>query len=181
MIEDDALTYAVELSTRYILNKHLPDKAIDLIDEAAARKSTLIEKLHNNNEYLSLEKKLDNLHKKIEQAIQVQDYFAAAELKEKEETIKDSMRNIKDHTKLPKHLRPRVHKDDIARVLADKLGIPETQVSASEKTKLKNLNDILSSSIYGQQEAVSHIVNAIKRNKLSVIKRNKPIASFLFL
>jgi len=95
------------------LNKHLPDKAIDLIDEACARKSTLSEKLKNNDDYKKLEKQLEEIQKSMEKAIQEQDYFIAAELKEKEDEIKQNLKTLRAKNNLPKHLRPDVLSDDI--------------------------------------------------------------------
>lgn len=91
-ISDEAIEKAVTFSVRYMMNKYLPDKAIDLIDEACARLSTLQAKLEHNDEYATAEKKLKELQKSIEKAIEKQDYFKAAELKEQEETLKKKVK-----------------------------------------------------------------------------------------
>ncbi len=90
-ISDEAIRKAVAYSIRYMMNKYLPDKAIDIIDEACARLSTLQAKLQANDSYMQLEKKIQNQQQKIEKAIELQDYFKAAELKEEEETMKKSL------------------------------------------------------------------------------------------
>lgn len=180
-ISDDAIKFAIEYSTRYILNKHLPDKAIDLIDEAAARKSTLAEKLQNNDEYVEVEHQVKVIQSKIEKAIENQDYFAAAELKEKEEEYKKKMLSLRSQNTLPKHLRPSIAKEDIWLVLSEKLWIPADNITSSEIHKLRTLDAILKWQILGQDEAVDAVVASLRRNRLSVIKRAKPIASFLFL
>lgn len=181
IIADEAIQQAVELSKRYILNKHLPDKAIDIIDEASARKSTMNEKLEKNNEYQKQEEKLIAVQEKIEKAIEKQDYFQAAELKEQEEKIKAHMKTLRMKNTLPEHLRPTVDLADIGRVLADKIGVPAHMVTETETDKLKRLEGALEGKIVGQKEAVDAVVKSIKRNRLSVVKKNKPIASFLFL
>jgi ATP-dependent Clp protease ATP-binding subunit ClpC len=111
----------VDLSVRYMMNKHLPDKAIDLLDEACARKSTTLEKLEANDEYKNLEKQLEDLEKEIEIAIKQQDYFRAANLKKEVELLKQKMKQVRQTVNLPYHLRPKVIAEDIGKVLADKL------------------------------------------------------------
>jgi ATP-dependent Clp protease ATP-binding subunit ClpC len=95
------------------MNKHLPDKAIDLLDEACARKSTLIQKLESSDEYKKYEKQIEELDAKIEEAINNQDYFTAAELKKKVDLLKQKIRKIRQEMVLPKHLRPTVTAEDI--------------------------------------------------------------------
>ena len=140
IINDDSIVSCIDLSNRYILNKQLPDKAIDLLDEACARISTLSEKLKNNDDFVKLEKDLESLQLKLEQAIASQDYFKAAEFKEKEDNIKQQMNLLRNQNNLPKHLRPIVDVNEITTVLADKLGIPSNQISKSEIDKLRNLD-----------------------------------------
>ncbi|MBS8121537.1 ATP-dependent Clp protease ATP-binding subunit [Candidatus Vampirococcus lugosii] len=180
-IADNAIHTSVELSSRYILNKQLPDKAIDLIDEACARQSTLGEKLEKNDEYKQVEKKLEILQKKIQASILNQDYFKAAELKEEEENLKQEMKNIRSQNSLPKHLRTNVDSINISEVLSMKTGIPKSKLNESELNKLKDLDTLIKKDLVGQDEAVQSLVNYIKRNRISVIDRQKPIASFLFL
>lgn len=180
-ISDEALEQAVNYSVRYIMNKQLPDKAIDLIDEACARMSTIHAKLEQNDEYASTEKKIKHMQKQIEKAIEKQDYFKAAELKEQEETLKTKIKTLRQRQALPKHLRKSIWSHEIGEVLADKLGIPLTQISESEIQKLAVLDTFLKSKILWQDEAVMQIVKAVRRNRLSAVQRNKPIWSFLFL
>ncbi len=180
-ITDEAISEAIKLSTRYILNKHLPDKAIDIIDEASARQSTKAGKLENDTEYKDNIKKLEKLEKKLEQVIQNQDYFAAAEIKKEQDTIKKELQHISTGKNLPMHMRPIVEKSDIGKVLSDKIGIPTDVVSESEVHKLTRLNSDLKEKIIGQDEAVEAVVKTLQRSRLSVIERKKPIASFLFL
>ncbi len=180
-IEQEAIEKAVDYSIRYQMNKHLPDKAIDLIDEACARVSTIAKKLEANVEYQQIEESIATTKKKIEQAIDKQDYFVAAELKEKEEELKKKLKSMRQSQALPKHLRPIVTLLDIGRVLADKMGIPLDKITDSEIKKLAAMDVHLKTFIHGQDEAVDAVVKAIRRNRISLVQRNKPIASFLFL
>ena len=180
-ITDAALEKAVSYSVRYMMNKQLPDKAIDLIDEACARLSTLQAKLESNTDYSDAEKKVKSLQKSIEKAIEKQDYFKAAELKDQEEKMRNKMKGLRQQSSLPKHLRRTVDIHEIGQVLADKLGMPLTQISTSEIQKLADLDKHLQTKILGQDEAVGQIVKAVRRNRLSAVQRNKPIGSFLFL
>jgi ATP-dependent Clp protease ATP-binding subunit ClpC len=181
IIDDASLSQAIVLSKRYILNKQLPDKAIDIIDEACARKSTMAEKMEMNDDYVQLENSLQSLAKKIEECIDKQDYFAAANFKQQEETIKAQMKTMRLKSTLPEHLRPTINVDDIGMVLAEKIGVPSEHVTASEVEKLRSLQAGLQGEIIGQDEAVTSVVKAMQRNRLSVIQKNKPIASFIFL
>lgn len=180
-ISPDAIEKAVEYSIRYMMNKYLPDKAIDLIDEACARISTVSEKLKVNDEYVGTEDKIKNVKKQIERAIEKQDYFKAAELKEKEEDLKKKLKSMRQQQTLPKDLRPTVEVADVGVVLADKMWIPVHQITESEIHKLANLDSHLKGLVRGQDEAVEKVVRAIRRNRLSLIQLTKPIASFLFM
>jgi len=180
-IEEDCFDYSINLSKRYILNKHLPDKALDLIDEACAKKSTMTGKLENDEEYKKQELDIQEIQKKIETAIEKQDYFGAASLKEQEENIKKNMLLMRNQKNIPTHLRPSIKKEDIWIVLAEKLGIPSNIVNESEIEKLKRLDVILKTHIIWQDEAVESIVKTLTRSRLSVVQKTKPMWSFLFL
>jgi ATP-dependent Clp protease ATP-binding subunit ClpC len=164
-----------------MLNKYLPDKALDLIDEACAKKSTMSEKLNNDEEYKKFELKINKIEKQIEEAIEKQDYFGAAELKEQEDKMKQEMLKIRSNKNIPTHLRLTISKEDIGNVLADKLGIPTNIVNESEIEKLNRLNADLKTKIIGQNEAVEAIVKTLTRSRISVMHKSKPIGSFLFL
>lgn len=179
--DEAAFDAAIKLSNRYILNKHLPDKAIDIIDEAGARQSTKAGKLDNDEEYQSQTKRLNAIEKELESVIVNQDYFAAAELKKEQDTIKKAMQNISRGKNLPVHMRPIVTAQHIWQVLADKTGLPLDIVSESEIHKLTRLKEDLEKKIIWQGEAVDAIVRTMQRSRLSVIEHKKPIASFLFL
>lgn len=180
-LTDEALESSISLSRRYMMNKFLPDKALDLIDEACARESTMTQKLDNDDEYKTYEETLTKLQKKIEESIEKQDYFGAAELKDKEEQIKADMNKIRTSKNIPTHLRPLIDAKDIGNVLADKTGIPTHIVNEDEVSKLRRLAEGLKTTIIGQDEAVDAVVKTLTRSRLSVITHKKPIGSFLFL
>ncbi len=180
-ISSEAIEKAVDYSIRYMMNKYLPDKAIDIIDEACARISTLSEKLKVNDEYTGVEDKIKTVKKQIEKAIDKQDYFKAAELKEKEEELKKQLKSMRQQQVLPRDLRPTVEIMHVWQVLADKMWIPVHQVTESEIHKLAGLDTHLKQFIRGQEEPVEKVVKAIRRNRLSLVQLNRPIASFLFL
>jgi len=180
-INEEALKIAVTLSKRYMMNKYLPDKALDIIDEACARKSTMNQKLDNDRDYKKFEETLAKIQAKIEEAIEKQDYFGAAELKAKEEEAKQEMLKIRTNKNIPTHLRPIITQEDIGNVLADKTGIPTNIVNESEIEKLRRLAKELKKNIVGQDEAVDAVVKTLTRSRLSVIRYTKPIGSFLCL
>jgi ATP-dependent Clp protease ATP-binding subunit ClpC len=112
-ITSEAINASVKLSQRYMLNKYLPDKALDIIDEACARKSTMEKKLEIDDRYKKVEKKINKIKDQIEKAIENQDYFQAAELKEQEEKAKNEIFKIRSKKNVPTHLRPTINKEDI--------------------------------------------------------------------
>jgi len=164
-----------------MLNKYLPDKALDLIDEACAKKSTMSEKLNNDEEYKKFELKINKIEKQIEEAIEKQDYFGAAEFKEQEDKMKQEMLKIRSNKNIPTHLRMIISKEDIGNVLADKIGVPTNIVNESEIEKLNRLSVDLKTKIMGQDEAVNAVVKTLTRSRISVMHKAKPIGSFLFL
>ncbi len=180
-ITDWALDYAVKYSVRYMMNKHLPDKAIDLIDEACARVSTLSQKLEKNDEYAELEQKVKDIQSEIEACIEKQDYFKAAELKDAEEEYKKELKVIRNKNSLPKHLRASVDVLHVGKVLSDKMWLPLEQVTSNEIEQLAHLDEDLKEYILAQDEAVDAVVKSIRRRRLSPVETKKPIASFVFL
>ncbi|MBR6907920.1 hypothetical protein IKN40_05535 [bacterium] len=113
MISDEAIDKAITLSKRYILNKQLPDKALDILDEASARKSTIQQKLDNDDTYKKQEARIETIQKEIEKAIENQDYFSAAELKEEEQALKKELQKIRSNKNIPAHLRSVIEPEDI--------------------------------------------------------------------
>ena len=177
----NAIKSAVRLSKRYILDKYLPDKAIDLIDEACSRKSSKSISKATLKEIDRLNKKIEKLEEKIKKAVEEQDYFTAADLKEEVQELKYKINQLQSASSTPKELREDVTEQDIQQVIAEKYGISSSVLSKSEIEFLKRLKYTLNKEIIWQEQAVEEVVNAIIRNKLSPVEKNKPIGSFLFL
>lgn len=181
VIDETAVTTAVEQSMRYILDRQLPDKAIDLLDEASVRKSVAENKVKDSKEYIKKKSEIKNLEVAMGNMVEEQDYFSAADLKEKIDVLKRDMIEIKNKSNIPRKDRPVITDEDVNLVLAERLGIPANNIQESEISVLKTLSDDLKKNILWQDEAVDNIVSSIKRNKLSVVEKTKPIGSFLFL
>ncbi len=181
VILDEAIHAAINLSKRYILNKQLPDKALDILDEACARESTIQEKLEINKEYTQTEKKLEKIQEKINKAVEEQDYFTASDLKDEQEALKKTLQKIRSFNDVPREKRRQIDANMIGNVLAEKTWIPVNIVNETEITKLKRLKTTLQKSLVGQEEAVNAVVKTITRSRLSMIEKKKPIGSFLFL
>jgi len=180
-IESEAIEHAVLLSKRYILTKHLPDKAIDLIDEACARKGIITLDEDTTAQYQVINDRIAEVDQQIEEAVANQDYFQAAELKKQQNQQKLELQQLKGTSSMPHHLRPVITLNDINAVIAEKIGIPTHMISESEVEKLRRLDADLTVSLYGQEAAVQLVTKAIKRSRLSVSHKSKPIASYLFL
>jgi ATP-dependent Clp protease ATP-binding subunit ClpC len=176
-ITDEAITAAVKLSSRYITDRFLPDKAIDLIDEAAARVklSTII----GSPKTKKLEDKLVVVRTKKEEAVDQQDFTTAAELRKEEDKIQ------KEIDKALKQMANdgqagTVDEDVIAEVLSDATGIPVVKLSSSEITRLKNMEKELQRRVIGQEQAVKVVSKAIRRSRAGLKDENRPVGSFIF-
>lgn len=178
-ITDDAVLAAVELSTRYITDRFLPDKAIDLIDEACSLKSMTYSWDEKKIQLLK-EKEVD-LNKKIEDAVNSQQYKKASKLKEKLKQVEQDIINQKKKFSIPKSKRMFIKEADIQNVLSLTTGIPVTDLSVNETDKLKKLEKNIKSRIIGQDNAISAITSSILRAKTGISNPNKPLGSFLFL
>ncbi len=179
-ITDEAIDSAVKLSIRYITDRFLPDKAIDLIDEAASRirmkTYTVPEKLKK------IEEDIELLSKEKDEAIRVQDFEKAASIRDKERLSKEKLDKEKKKWESKNSKSVIVLKeDDIAEVIASWTNIPVKRLTQSENEKLKNLENTLHERVIGQDEAVSAVARAIRRGRLGLKDPNRPIGSFLFL
>ena len=179
-ITDEAIKAAVELSSRYINDRYLPDKAIDLIDEAASK--VRMSSYTEPESFKELKEKIEKLDKEKEEAIRVQDFEKAAKIRDKENAKKKEFEDAKKEweTKSSKNVST-LKEEDIANVISSWTGIPVAKVSQSENDKLKNLEENLHKRVIGQDEAVSAVAKAIKRSRMGLKDPNKPIGSFLFL
>ncbi len=179
-ITDEAIKAAVELSTRYINDRFLPDKAIDLVDEAASRVKM---KTYTQPDTLKkLEEKIASLDKEKEDAIRMQDFEKAASIRDKEKEAKEKLEkeNEKWESKNTKSVTT-LTEEDIADVVSKWTGIPVKKLTQSENEKLKNLEASLHQRVVGQNEAVEAVAKAIRRGRVGLKDPNRPIGSFLFL
>ena len=179
-ITDEALQAAVDLSMRYINDRFLPDKAIDLMDEAASRVRMETEEI--SPELKSLEEKIAALHKDKQAAVDSQDFEKAAQLRDIEKDYQEQVEL--EHEKRRKHSsgshRP-VTEDDIAAVVSGWTGIPVTRLTEDEGRRLLRMEETLHKRVVGQEEAVRAVARAIRRGRVGLKDPKRPIGSFLFL
>ena len=179
-ITDEALEAAVTLSRRYISDRFLPDKAIDLMDEAASQVRMKAESA--SPDLKSLEEKIAALHREKAEAIAAQDYEKAAQLRDIEKNYTDQVEIERDNwrRKLSQN-RGTVTAEDIANVVAGWTGIPVTRLTEDESTRLLKLEETLQQRVVGQDEAVAAVARAIRRGRVGLKDPKRPIGSFLFL
>lgn len=177
-ISDAAIEGAVKLSKRYIADRFLPDKAIDLIDETAALMGARSQ-LHSP--LIKEEKeKIAKLEKQIEQQVYNQNYEKASKLKEEKEVILKTIEKIKEEHQ-NKAKRVKIDDNDIAKTVGKMTGIPVTKLMKDESKKLVDLENILKNFIIGQEKAVTEVAKAIRRSRVGIAPANRPIGSFIFL
>ena len=179
-ITDEALEAAVQLSKRYIGDRFLPDKAIDLMDEAASQVRMKAESA--SPDLKSLEEKIAALRREKSEAIAAQDYEKAAQLRDIEKNYTDQVEIERDNwrRKLSQN-RGTVTAEDIANVVAGWTGIPVTRLTEDESTRLLKLEETLQQRVVGQDEAVAAVARAIRRGRVGLKDPKRPIGSFLFL
>ena len=207
-ITDEALVAAATLGDRYISDRFLPDKAIDLIDEAGSRVRLLNSKLPPAAK--EVDKQLRDVQKQKEEAVREQDFTKAGELREKEVELRDQIRTLlqnnraepaadattepaADAVAVPEaaasaapvdaaspETSPMVNEEDIAQIVASWTGVPVQKLTESESVKLLNMEDTLHTRLIGQDEAVKAVSKAIRRARVGLKNPNRPIASFIF-
>jgi ATP-dependent Clp protease ATP-binding subunit ClpC len=179
-ITDEAIDAAVNLSVRYINDRFLPDKAIDLIDEASSRvKMRTYTRPENLKE---LEEKITEYEKEKDEAIRVQDFEKAAKLRDKEKEAKEKLEKDKQKWENKNNRSvTTLTKEDIAEVISSWTKIPVKKITQDENEKLKNLESALHERVIGQKEAVEAVAKAIRRGRVGLKDPNRPIGSFLFL
>ena len=207
-ITDEALDAAANLGDRYISDRFLPDKAIDLIDEAGSRVRLLNSKLPP--EAKEVDKELRKIQKSKEEAVRDQNFTQAGELREKEVELRDKIRNLLQNIRQKpstnenpntnsdqlennessdqlitqsddlKVSQPVVNEEDIAHIVASWTGVPVQKLTESESVKLLNMEDTLHQRLIGQDEAVKAVSKAIRRARVGLKNPNRPIASFIF-
>lgn len=179
-ISDSAIENAVKMSSRYIADRFLPDKAIDLIDEAASRVRLNAYTVPDNLK--ELEKELKSLAEEKSSAVRAQSFEQAAEIRDKEKSLKTLLDEEKERWKnLSSHQLKEISTEDIASVVSSWTGIPATQITKEESERLLNLESILHERIVGQDKAVSGVARAIRRGRAGLKNPKRPIGSFIFL
>ncbi|CAJ1198216.1 ATP-dependent Clp protease ATP-binding subunit [Companilactobacillus nantensis] len=177
-ISDEAVEAAVRFSTRYLTNRFLPDKAIDLMDEASAKV-----RIHNVSKNNKLEELTDQSMKLLSDknnAILDQDFEKAAQIREQEQDVQEQLSQLKDK-KTASNKKPVVTADDIAEVIAQWTGVPVKQITRKESEKLLNLEKELHKRVIGQDNAISAVSRAIRRARSGMKDPERPIGSFMFL
>jgi ATP-dependent Clp protease ATP-binding subunit ClpC len=177
---DAALDQAVHLSERFITDRYLPDKAIDVIDEAGARARLSTSTVPND--LRELDKKIDKVASEKEAAIRAQEFEKAATYRDKEKELRQDYYRLKKEWNDSKNVRKaEVTEDDIAYVIARMTKIPVTRLEEKEQEKLVRMEEELSRHIVGQEEAVTAIAKAVRRNRAGLRDPRRPIGTFVFL
>jgi ATP-dependent Clp protease ATP-binding subunit ClpC len=179
-ITDEALEAAVNLSDRYITDRFLPDKAIDLMDEAASR--VKIRSLTAPPNIKSLEEELEKIKKEKEEAVNMQEYEKAAKLRDREAEIQKQLTDFRNNWQQQKDSdKLVVTEEDIANVVSRWTNIPVSKLTESESERLLKLEEILHKRVIGQEEAVSAVARAVRRARVGLKDPKRPIGSFIFL
>ena len=179
-IEDEAINDAVEFSTRYIANRFLPDKAIDLIDEASA--AVKIQAIGKSDPRLTkLDTQINDVIHQKEQAAENQNFVQAAKLRDEENKLTQDRNKLIEKVENKNSKKSIVDSDKIAQVVSEWTGVPVTRMKKSETKRLAHLESILHERVIGQDEAISAVSRAIRRSRSGIKDENRPIGSFLFL
>ena len=179
-ITDEAIEAAAKLSYRYISDRFLPDKAIDLIDETASKKR--LSEQTPPDDLKKLEKRLEALLNEKQEAITAQDFEKAAKLRDEEKELNEKINSQKSEWKESSSSGAQsVTAEDIANILADWTNIPAGKIAEGENERLKNLEDTLHKRVVGQHDAVVAVSKAIRRGRAGLKDPKRPIGSFLFL
>ena len=179
-ITDEAISAAVRLSARYIADRFLPDKAIDLVDEAASRVRlqayTVPDDLHE------LENKIKELDKEKSAAINEQNFERAAKIRDEEKALRRSLEEQRrDWQNQHENTNGEVTEEDIAYIVSNWSGVPVVQLTQAESERLLNMESIIKERIIGQDEAVQQVAKAIRRSRVGLKDPKRPIGSFIFL
>ena len=179
-ISDEAIDVAVDLSVRYINDRFLPDKAIDVIDEASSK--ARLESYIEPEKLKKLEESLNDLVKEKEEAISVQDFEKAAVLRDKERGERSKIEKEREKWKEKSTKKIiNITEEDITKVIANWTGIPVSKISQTENERLRKLEETLHKRVIGQEEAVAAVSKAIRRGRVGLKDPKRPIGSFLFL
>ncbi len=179
-ITDDAIKAAAELSSRYINDRYLPDKAIDLMDEAASK--VKLQSLTAPKEVKKIEEKIAEIVKEKEDAVNAQDFENAAKLRDKEHKEKEKLEKERVKWEQKNQIQATtVGENEIAEVIANWTGIPVSKLTEAETERLRKLEDELHKRVIGQDEAITAVSKAIRRGRVGLKDPKRPIGSFMFL
>ncbi|MFN3404228.1 MAG: ATP-dependent Clp protease ATP-binding subunit [Cytophagaceae bacterium] len=177
---DEAIAACVKLSDRYISDRFLPDKAIDVLDEAGAR--VHINNIHVPADIVKLEEQIENIKKEKNKVVKSQKYEEAAQLRDKEKKLLEQLENAKIRwEEETKKKRYSVTEENVAEVIAMMTGIPVSRVAQNEGNKLLEMGEQLKGKVIGQDQAIAKLVKAIQRTRVGLKDPKKPIGSFIFL
>ena len=177
---DEAIKACVNLTTRYITDRYLPDKAIDALDEAGSR--VHIKNIKVPKEIVNYEKELEKIRAEKTKVIKSQKYEEAAKLRDTEKEIENKLANAqREWEKSSREHREIVTEDNVAEVVSMMSGVPVQRVAEGELKKLAQMKDLMKGKIIGQDEAVNKVVKAIQRNRAGLKDPNRPIGTFIFL
>jgi ATP-dependent Clp protease ATP-binding subunit ClpC len=177
---DAALKSAVYLSDRYITGRFLPDKAIDLLDEAGAK--ARIAMMHQPQDITKFEAEIEEVRLGKDEAIGKQEYEKAAKMRDKEKTLRDRLAQIRTEWESNKdEHQVIVDEEEVAHIIAKMTGIPLTRLTEGETSKVLKMEEALKGSIIGQDDAVGIVCRAIRRSRADIKDPNRPIGAFLFL
>ncbi len=175
---DEAISAAVELSSRYIADRYLPDKAIDLLDQAGARKRLQLGA--SNPDAKALQQRIARLEKAKEDAVSAEDYERASQLRDEIAGVEKRLSETRAGEPVAVGT-PSVTAEDIAEIVARSTGIPASQMTQKDKERLRRLEDELHRRVVGQEDAVKAIARAVRRSRTGMGDPRRPVGSFLFL
>ena len=181
-ITDDAIEAAVKLSKKYIQGRYLPDKAIDVLDEACARKK--IEATYSSPELSELKDKLHQLRAELDEAVKKEEFDKAAKLKKEIKQIEEKIKELEEKIEKSKETgeeKPVVTAEDVAEVISEMTGIPASKLQEEEIQKLLRMEEELHKRVIGQERAIKAVSEAIRRARAGLQPPNRPLGSFLFL
>src|SRR5436853_849386 len=180
-ITDEALRSAAELADRYIQDRHLPDKAIDLIDEAASR--IRIRSMNAPPRYRELEEEIERVRKEKEGSIEAQEFEKAASLRDKERKLTQKKRELEEHGRSSEDVeeQPEVGEEEIADIVSMWTGIPVFKLTEAESQRLVRMEEELHKRVIGQEEAIVAVSKSIRRARAGIKAPNTPTGSFIFL
>jgi ATP-dependent Clp protease ATP-binding subunit ClpC len=173
IIDDSAIADAVALSTRYITDRFLPDKAIDLIDEACSAKSMTYN--IDDSEVVDLKSQIQDIQKDIDAMVISAQYNKAIDAKKKVDALSAQIQERKKHTIIPREKRMHISARDVQMVIHRISGVPLKNLEAEDRAKIQSLADRMSSIIIGQDDAIKSITSSLKRSRMGISSEHRPI------